>query len=144
MLWGGADPLIAGLIPSDIEVRRNHFFKPTNWKGRWLVKNLFEIKNAQRVLVEGNVFENNWQHGQGGSAIVMKSVNQEGTCTWCVAMDITFRYNVVKNTGSGFPPLSGHDVGAQMPMTRVIDFRTTSSAASTSGPKASTVTAVVS
>ncbi len=116
--WGGGDPRIRGLIPSDIEIRRNHFFKPTSWKGKWLVKNLFEIKNAQRVLIEGNVFENNWQDGQGGSAIVLKSVNQEGTCPWCVAKDITFRLNVIQNTGSGFA-LTGHDVGAQSVMTRV-------------------------
>jgi len=118
VLFGGGDPRIGGVIPSDIEIRRNHFFKPTSWKGKWLVKNLFEIKNAQRVLVEGNVFENNWQDGQGGSAIVFKSVNQGGTCPWCVVKDITFRYNLIKNTGSGFA-LSGHDVGAQLAMTRV-------------------------
>jgi hypothetical protein len=116
--WGGGDPRIKGLIPSDIEIRRNHFFKQTSWKGKWLVKNLFEIKNAQRVLIEGNVFENNWQDGQGGSAIVLKSVNQEGTCPWCVAKDITFRLNVIQNTGSGFA-LTGRDVGAQSVMTRV-------------------------
>jgi hypothetical protein len=51
------------------------------------VKNLFEIKNAQRMLIEGNVFENNWAEGQGGSAIVLKSVNQGGACPWCVAKD---------------------------------------------------------
>ena len=82
------------------------------------MKNLFEIKNAQRLLVEGNLFENNWQDGQGGSAIVMKSVNQGGGCPWCVAKDITFRYNMVRNTGAGFA-LTGHDVGAQSIMTRV-------------------------
>jgi hypothetical protein len=118
MNWGGGDPLIQGLIPSDIEIRRNHFFKPTSWKGKWMVKNLLEIKNAQRVLIEGNIFENNWQDGQGGSAIVLKSVNQGGGCPWCVAKDITFRYNLIKNTGSGFA-LTGHDVGAQSIMTRV-------------------------
>jgi hypothetical protein len=118
VMFGGGDPRIKDLIPSDIEIRRNHVFKPTTWKGKWLVKNLFEIKNAQRVLVEGNVFENNWAHGQAGSAIVMKSVNQERTCTWCVAKDITFRLNVIKNTGSGFA-LTGRDEGTQAPMTRV-------------------------
>ncbi len=117
--WGGADPTIAGLIPSDIEIRRNHMTKQLAWAGRGFnVKNLFEIKNAQRVLIEGNIFENNWQDGQGGSAIVLKSVNQGGACPWCVAKDITFRYNLLKNTGSGFA-LTGHDVGAQSIMTRV-------------------------
>jgi hypothetical protein len=118
VMWGGSDPRITDVIPSDIEIRRNHFFKPTSWKGKWLVKNLFEIKNAQRVLVEDNVFENNWAHGQGGSAIVLKSVNQQGGCPWCVAKDITFRRNVIRNTGSGFA-LTGRDPGTQVAMTRV-------------------------
>jgi uncharacterized protein YjdB len=117
--WGGGDPTINGLIPSDIEIRRNHFTKQTAWIGRGFnVKNLYESKNAQRVLIEGNIFENNWQDGQGGSAIVLKSVNQGGGCPWCVVKDITFRYNLIKNTGSGFA-LTGHDVGAQSIMTRV-------------------------
>jgi hypothetical protein len=119
--FGGADPAIPGLIPSDIEIRHNHFFKPTSWKGQgWLVKNLFEIKNAQRVLVEGNVFENNWRDGQGGSAINLKSVNQGGSCSWCVARDITFRLNLIRNTGSGFV-LTGYDAGrgVHVPMERV-------------------------
>lgn len=117
--WGGADPTIQGMIPSDIEIRGNHFTKQLAWKGRGFnVKNLFEVKNAQRVLLEGNVFENNWQDGQGGSAIVLKSVDQGQGCPWCVAKDITVRLNLIRNTGSGFA-LTGHDVGAQSIMTRV-------------------------
>jgi hypothetical protein len=118
IMFGGSDPVISGVIPSDIEFRRNHVFKPTSWRGTWMVKNLFEVKNAQRMLIEGNIFENNWQDGQSGSAIVIKSVNQGGTCPWCVAKDITVRYNLIKNVGSGFA-LTGHDVGAASRMTRV-------------------------
>jgi hypothetical protein len=122
VMFGGGDPLINGVIPSDIEIRRNHITKPTSWKGGpWLVKNLFEIKNARRVLVEGNILENNWANAQGGSAINLKSVNQGGTCNWCIATDITFRRNLIKNTGSGFN-LTGYDVatsGQPTPMTRV-------------------------
>src|SRR4029453_10702365 len=33
---------------------------------KWVVKNHFELKNAQRVTVEGNVFENNWAAAQAG------------------------------------------------------------------------------
>jgi hypothetical protein len=103
IIFGGADPSIANLVPSDIEIRRNHVTKPTSWHGgRWLIKNLLELKNAQRVLVEGNVFENNWQNGQEGAAIVMWSVNQAGTATWDVMQDITFRKNVIRNVGAGF------------------------------------------
>ncbi len=68
VMFGGADARIKNLVPSDIEIRRNHFFKPLSWRkddpsyaGKpWAVKNLFELKNARRVLVEGNVFENSW------------------------------------------------------------------------------------
>src|SRR5205807_1829530 len=32
VLFGGADPSIANLVPSDIEIRRNSFNKPLSWK----------------------------------------------------------------------------------------------------------------
>lgn len=68
VLFGGADPRINGVVPSDIEIRDNHFFKPLSWRVgdptyggiHWTVKNLFELKNARRVLVEDNVLENSW------------------------------------------------------------------------------------
>ncbi|MEO5816102.1 MAG: Ig-like domain-containing protein [Gemmatimonadaceae bacterium] len=122
VMFGGGDPLISGVIPSDIEIRRNHITKPVSWKGGpWTVKNLFEIKNARRVLVDGNILENNWAAAQGGSAINLKSVNQGGTCRWCIASDITFSRNLIKNIGSGFN-LTGYDAaatGSPTPMTRV-------------------------
>jgi hypothetical protein len=54
------------------------------------------------VLVEGNIFENNWLDGQSGVAIVLKSENQSGGCTWCITADYTFRYNKVLNSPGGF------------------------------------------
>jgi uncharacterized protein YjdB len=121
VIFGGADPRIPGVIPGDIEIRHNHFTKQLAWQGQgWVVKNLLEFKNVQRVLVEGNVFENNWADGQGGSAIAFKSVNQSGSCPWCVTQDVTFRLNLIKNTGSGFN-LTGYDpqTPPPVPMTRV-------------------------
>ena len=110
MMAGGGDPTIANLVPSDITVRWNHFFKPTAWTTelstlngkKWRVKNLFELKNAERVLVEGNVFENNWiQADQHGFAIQLTPRNQNGGCRWCRVWDVTFRYNVVRNSTAG-------------------------------------------
>ena len=100
--FGGVDPGIANLVPSDIEIRGNHFFKPVSWKGKWTVKNIFELKNAQRVLVQGNILENNWLDGQGGSAVNLKSTNQSGGCAWCGTRDVTFRLNLIRNVGAGF------------------------------------------
>lgn len=102
IMFGGADPGINGVVPSDITIRRNHVFKPLSWQGVWSVKNLFEVKNAQRVLVEANVFENNWADAQTGFAFVLKSANQDGNCDWCVAQDLTIRANLIKNSPGGF------------------------------------------
>jgi hypothetical protein len=102
VMFGGGDPGIAGLIPSDIELRHNHITRPLAWRNKWQVKNLVETKNVQRLLVEGNVIENTWKDGQTGFAIVMKSENQDGTAPWSVSRDVTVRYNRIRNTGSVF------------------------------------------
>ena len=74
----------------------------------WQVKNIFELKNARRVTVEYNIFENNWQEAQPGYAILFTPRNQDGGCPWCVVEDVTFQYNVVRHTASGIN-LSGYD-----------------------------------
>jgi hypothetical protein len=75
---------------------------------RWQVKNVFELKSARKVVVEYNVFENNWKHAQPGYAIVLTPRNQGGNCPWCVIEDVTFRHNVVRNTAAAFN-ISGFD-----------------------------------
>jgi hypothetical protein len=117
VLFGGADPSLPGLIISDLEIRRNHCFKPMSWNPsdasyqgiHWTVKNLFELKNAQRVLVEGNTFENNWTDAQNGTAILFTPRNQDGTAPWSVVQDVTFRRNIVRNVGGGATVLGTDD-----------------------------------
>jgi hypothetical protein len=102
IIFGGGDPAIANLVPSDIEIRRNLSTKRLDWKAaKVAVKNAFELKNARRVIVEGNVFEHVWTSGQDGTAIVLKSVNQDGKCTWCVTEYVTFRKNIVRSAENG-------------------------------------------
>src|SRR5437879_7811056 len=103
VMFGGADPANANLIPSDIEIRRNYFFKPLAWRasGAWSVKNLLELKLGQRVLIQGNIFENSWANAQTGFAIVIWSVNQGGNAPWAVTQDVWFRENIVRHAASG-------------------------------------------
>ncbi|HET9799239.1 MAG TPA: hypothetical protein VFP90_14675 [Gemmatimonadaceae bacterium] len=117
--FGGGDPGIKGLVPSDIEIRGNHITRPLAWKKRWQVKNLVETKNVRRLLIEGNVLENNWKDGQTGFAFVLKAENQSNTAPWTTASDITVRLNHLRNTGSAFN-LSGHGSNADpvVPATR--------------------------
>jgi hypothetical protein len=119
VMFGGGDPSIRNLTPSDIEIRRNHFTRPVSWKGVWTVKNLFELKHAQRVLVEGNVFENHWAEAQSGSAIVWKSVNQYGTAPWSVVRDVTFRHNRLRNVSGGIVLAARPEAHPAVPASRV-------------------------
>jgi hypothetical protein len=103
VMFGGADPAVPDLVPSDLEIRRNILTKRLEWRaGRVAVKNALELKNARRVLIEGNTFENVWTSGQDGTAIVFKSSNQNGRCSWCVTEYVTFRNNIVRGAGNGF------------------------------------------
>jgi uncharacterized protein YjdB len=104
LMFGGATPSIANLRASDITIRRNHVTKQLAWgpagtgAGPWTEKNLLETKNAARVLIEGNVFENSWQDAQPtGSGIMIKSINDEGNCGWCQSSDVTIRRNFGTN-----------------------------------------------
>jgi hypothetical protein len=108
LMFGGADAKIEGLVPSDIEIRRNHFSKPLSWmRGHpdyagisWTVKNLLELKNARRALIDGNLFEYNWKAAQTGYAILFKSANSSGRATWSVTEDVTFTNNIVRHTAA--------------------------------------------
>jgi hypothetical protein len=109
----------ATATPQDIEIRRNYMFKPMIWmRGQpgfvggpdgnpFIVKNLFEIKNAVRVLLEGNVMENSWGgFSQPGVAVVLGPKNQAigsgNVCPDCQVTDVTIRYCVISHVGTGF------------------------------------------
>lgn len=119
LMFGGADPTVAGLVPADIEIRRNRVSKPLRWKEdagatditRWSVKNLLELKNARRVVIEGNLFERNWAQAQNGFAILFTVRNQDGRAPWSVVEDVLFANNLVTQAGSGVNIL-GRDDGA--------------------------------
>jgi hypothetical protein len=96
-------------VPSDITVRGNLVTKDLAWQAIKLsIKNLFELKNARRVVVDGNVFEYSWTSGQEGSGIVITVRNQSGRCPWCTVEDVTFSHNIVRHTANGVNIL-GHD-----------------------------------
>jgi hypothetical protein len=103
VIFGGETSNIPNLVPSGIEIRNNYFFKPLSWRGatpHWSIKNLFELKNAQHVLVDGNVFENSWGDAQEGFAIVFTVRTQDGTAPWSTIQDVTFTNNVVSHAAT--------------------------------------------
>ena len=108
VMFGGALATIPNLIPTDITVKNNYFFKPLSWYANdpsyagihWTVKNLFELKNARNVVVDGNVFEGNWTDAQAGRAIAF-TPRPSDSGRWAVVEDVLFQNNIVRNVGSG-------------------------------------------
>src|SRR5262245_42080705 len=109
IMFGGSDPNIPNLVPSDIVIRRNLISKPTAWITQsWTVKNIVELKNAQRVTLEGNIIENNWAAGQQGYSILMTPRNQSGTAPWTIVRDVTIQNNIIRHVAAVFN-ICGYD-----------------------------------
>lgn len=112
----------------DVTIKRCHFYKnKTNWQKwlnddgvtpnpswdghTWVIKALFEVKWAKRLLLEGCVLENNWPQvaspgisaGQDGTGILINSGGPDlagGAAAFDPfyrTNDVTIRYNTVIN-----------------------------------------------
>jgi hypothetical protein len=119
----GADPGIPGVVPRDITFKNNTVRKPATYRGLGTVKNLLELKSAERVLIEGNAFDGNWRDGQSGNAIVLTVRNQGGKCPQCIVNDVVLRGNTVTGNLDGYAVnILGYDdqAGAVSQQTRKI------------------------
>ncbi len=104
ILFGGVK---SDTNPTDIEIRRNHLFKPLAWKegeagftpgNVAIVKNHFELKSGIRVLFEANLLENSWGgFTQTGFSVLLTPKNQNDECPKCEVSDVTLRYNWIRN-----------------------------------------------
>jgi hypothetical protein len=74
----------------------------------WTCKNLIEFKNAQRVTIDNNLFENNWAGAQPGYAIVFTPKNYNNIAPWTAVRDITFSNNILRHT-AGAINILGYD-----------------------------------
>jgi hypothetical protein len=112
ILFGGA---AATQVPTDIEIRRNHLFRPMLWKEgepgfvaassgqAFIVKNNFELKTGIRVLFESNLLENSWGgFSQNGFSILLSPRSQQNQCPVCRVNDVTIRFNRIRNVGGVF------------------------------------------
>jgi hypothetical protein len=118
MLGGGP----ALYVTPDVTVQYNDIYKVPSWnpsdpsfdggtagkdgiKHPWVVKNHIEIKNATRVLIQGNRLQYNWAgFTQNGSGIVITPKNQASAvktsvCPLCAVTNVTLRYNYSSYTG---------------------------------------------
>jgi hypothetical protein len=107
MFGGGGTPTIPGNIPSDITVRLNNLNKLAAWYHQpapcgaagqaacYDVKNNFECKDCQRVLVDSNIMSYAVAQGQGECAIL-------NIFSGFSAFDVTFSNNLCQYAAGGF------------------------------------------
>lgn len=109
---GGGGVGATTVTPTDFEVRHNFSYKNPNLalctgcSGQHPeFKNLGEFKNAQRILVEGNVFRNSWQGwqtDQSGYCFLLTPKNQgPNTNPNAIVTDATVRFNDFGNCVNG-------------------------------------------
>jgi hypothetical protein len=123
IMFGGDDPAITNMIPSDITIIGNLFSKQTAWfnaPSTYNVKNLLEIKNAQRVLIDGNVMQYD-ANGPQHQAVLFRAVDQNAKCQWCSALDITYTHNLLEHVPAGIAIVPGEGGGTiNVPTGRVL------------------------
>jgi len=115
IMFGGSDPPINGIIPSDIEIRQNYLTKPPGWRGTVSLKCTLELKNARRVNISGNVIENTFDD----LAIRLTVRNQDGSAPWSTIEDVILENNVIRNSGGGVLILGTDDNNKSQIMKRV-------------------------
>jgi hypothetical protein len=127
VLFGGADPNIPNLIPSDITITGNLISKPVAWRTQgWSVKNVLELKNAQRVTIANNVLEYSWLNGQVGYLLMITVRDQSGHCSWCTVQHVEVHHNVLRHGNQGINILGLDDdkdaTGTVYPSVRASDL----------------------
>lgn len=90
IMLGGSDPSSAANIPSDVQILNNYIGADPAWQSLPIgVKSRVEIKNARRVLIQGNTIEYCWgKHGQDGYLLTINVRNQEGRAPFSTIEDV--------------------------------------------------------
>ena len=109
IMFGGNDPNIPNLVPSNITIRRNLISKPLAWMTQaWTVKNLIELKNARTCSSKATRSRTT---GRPASRAT-RSCSRRATRTtprrgrWC--KNITVQNNVIRHVAAVFNVL-GYD-----------------------------------
>lgn len=105
IMFGGADPAVPNLVPSNIEIRGNLIYKPCHWFGKATIKASLEFKNASNVLIDGNRIESCGLVG----AFVLTVRNQDGRAPWSTLEDITITNNIVRHSNTAVSILGRDD-----------------------------------
>ena len=113
IMFGGAEPALLGVTPSDITITGNYIAKPLSWRGTWPVKNLLELKTGRRVLISGNILENNWNSAQVGYALLVKP-GAENIKTIAITSNVKITNNIIRHSAGGVNILGRNTTGGSV------------------------------
>ena len=129
--WAAAIPINGFVTCQDMEDRGNRYTYPYSWMQAWQAgyaannlpvgghsysrKNAHEYKFSQRVVLDGNIFENVDDSGaQNGTIISFKTAQNSGGAAgdnyWTIQTDTTITNNVLRNSCNG-PSLGDRSAG---------------------------------
>jgi hypothetical protein len=126
IMFGGSVVSIPNLIPADITIVGNVIRKNPEWRNQaapynWVIKNLLELKCAERVLLDGNVLEYSWLSAQVGYGILL-TPRGGSAYPWCGVQDVTITHNLVRHVGGGIE-IAGADTdspSSSLPSARIL------------------------
>ena len=117
-MTGGSSHDDTGYNPNLFVIRRCHFNKPLTWKSDdpsydgidRVLKNLFEIKYAEHVLLQDNLLENGFGSDAGQAYTIVLTPRAEGDMVWVTDEDIHIEYNHIKKCDGGIMLLSADNL----------------------------------
>lgn len=124
ILFGGTDPAVPNLVPTNITIEGNTLTKKSAWHGKGVnVKTLFELKSAREVTFRGNLVTNIWGDAQIGYAVQLTPRNQDGNAPWSTIEDVLIQRNDFRDMAAAINFLGtdyGHPSG-RMKRVQVVD-----------------------
>lgn len=121
VMFGGADPVDAAHVPSDITIHGNTITKHPAWQTQAIgVKNTLEFKNARRVTVTDNDITQSWGgHGQDGYLLMLTPRNQGGKAPYSTVEDVVVTANRFAHAAAAIALLGGDNVQPSQRLARI-------------------------
>jgi hypothetical protein len=112
VMVGGDSQKIPGLIPADLTFQNLTLSRPLSWQTDGVsrgIKNIFELKSGERVLVKNVIMDGTWTDAQISYAIVITPREGGGV------RDVTFDSITVRNVGGGLNIMGTNNSTTQPP-----------------------------
>jgi len=122
LIVDGAGETILNLVPQNITIKHNYFYKPLEWRNlnpAVYVKNLLEFKNGNGIVVDSNIFENNWAQNQNGTAVLFTVRTTGGQNPLNTVSGVHFTNNIVRHAAQGVV-MAAYDDLSGLPATSMV------------------------